>query len=144
MIVRKSQAEWKGDLKTGAGNIAFGSGAYTGPYSFQSRFESGTGTNPEELVAAAHAGCFSMAFSFALQLAGLTPTRVHTTAAVKLEPAAGGGFSITAIDLVTEGVVPGIADEQFQAIAADAKVNCPISKALAAVPISLRATLVAE
>jgi osmotically inducible protein OsmC len=69
---------------------------------------------------------------------------VHTTAAVKLEPAAGGGFSITAIDLVTEGVVPGIADEQFQAIAADAKVNCPISKALSAVPISLRATLVAE
>ena len=144
MIVRKSQAEWKGGLKAGAGNIAFGSGAYSGPYSFQSRFESGTGTNPEELIAAAHAGCFSMAFSFALETAGLKPTRVHTTAAVKLEPAAGGGFSITAIDLVTEGVVPGIADEQFQAIAAEAKVNCPVSKALSSVPISLRATLVSE
>jgi len=143
MIVRKSQAEWKGDLKTGAGSIAFGSGAYTGPYSFQSRFESGTGTNPEELIAAAHSGCFSMAFSFALQLAGFTATRVHTTAAVKLEPAPGGGFAITGIDLVTEGVVPGISDEQFQAIAADAKANCPISKALAAVPISLRSSLVA-
>lgn len=144
MIIRKSKAEWKGDLKTGAGSIAFGSGAYTGPYSFQSRFESGTGTNPEELIAAAHSGCYSMAFSFALQLAGLAPQRVHTTASVKLEPAAGGGFSITAIDLVTEAVVPGIADEQFQAIAADAKENCPVSKALAAVPISLRATLVSE
>jgi osmotically inducible protein OsmC len=144
MIVRKSQAEWKGDLKTGAGSIAFGSGAYTGPYSFQSRFESGTGTNPEELIAAAHSGCFSMAFSFALQLAGLTPTRVHTTASVKLEPAPGGGFAITGIDLVTEGVVPGIEDTQFQAIAADAKANCPVSKALASVPISLRATLVTE
>lgn len=144
MIVRKSKAEWLGDLKTGGGSIAFGSGAYTGPYSFQSRFESGAGTNPEELVAAAHAGCYSMAFSYALTLAGYAPQKVHTTAAVKLEPAAGGGFSITAIELVMEAVVPGIADEQFQAIAADAKANCPISKALAAVPISLVATLVTE
>jgi len=144
MIVRKSNAEWLGDLKTGAGSITFGSGAYTGPYSFQSRFESGTGTNPEELLAAAHAGCYSMAFSFALTLAGYAPKKVHSTAAVKLEPAAGGGFSITAIDLVMEAVVPAIEDEQFQAIAADAEVNCPISKALAAVPISLRATLVPE
>lgn len=144
MIVRKSKAEWKGDLKTGTGTVSFGSRAYSGPYSFQSRFESGTGTNPEELVAAAHASCFSMAFSFALQSAGFTATRVHTTAAVKLEPAAGGGFLISAIDLVTEGVAPGIANEQFQTIAADAKANCPISKALAAVPISLWATLVDE
>jgi osmotically inducible protein OsmC len=144
MIVRKSKAEWKGDLKTGAGSVAFGSGAYTGPYSFQSRFESGTGTNPEELIAAAHAGCFSMAFSFAMELAGLKPTRVHTTASVKLEPAPGGGFVITGIDLVTEGVVPGIEDAQFQTIAEEAKNGCPVSKALASVPISLRATLVAE
>lgn len=144
MILRKSKAEWHGDLKTGAGSVALGSGAYSGPFSFQSRFESGTGTNPEELIAAAHAGCFSMALSFALTLAGVASKQVHTSATVKLEPAAGGGFSITAIDLVTEAVVPGIADEQFQAIAADAKANCPVSKALAAVPISLRATLVSE
>ncbi len=142
MIVRKSKAEWRGDLKTGAGSVAFGSGAYSGPYSFQSRFESGTGTNPEELVAAAHAGCFSMAFSFALTLAGFTAERVNSTAAVKLEPAPGGGFSITGIELVMEGVVPGIDEAQFQAIAADAKANCPISKALAAVPITLIATLI--
>jgi len=144
MIIRKSNAEWLGDLKTGAGSITFGSGAYTGPYSFQSRFESDAGTNPEELLAAAHSGCYSMAFSFALTLSGYAPQRVHTTAAVKLEPAAGGGFSITAIDLVMEAVVPAIEDEQFQAIAAEAKVNCPISKAVAAVPVSLRATLVKE
>ena len=144
MIVRKSNAEWLGDLKTGTGSVALGSGAYTGPYSFQSRFESGTGTNPEELLAAAHAGCFSMAFAFALTLSGYAPQRVHSTAAVKLEPAAGGGFSITGIDLVTEAVVPAIENEQFQAIAADAKTSCPLSKALAAVPISLRATLVTE
>ncbi|MFN0104655.1 MAG: OsmC family protein [Bryobacteraceae bacterium] len=144
MIVRKSNAEWLGDLKSGSGSITLGSGAYTGPYSFQSRFESGTGTNPEELIAAAHAGCFSMAFSLALTLAGLAPQRVHSTAAVKLEPSPGGGFSITGIDLVTEAVIPGVEDAQFQAIAADAKANCPVSKALAAVPISLRATLVSE
>lgn len=144
MIVRKSNAEWLGDLKAGSGTIALGSGAYTGPYSFQSRFESGTGTNPEELLAGAHAGCFSMAFSLALTIAGYAPKKVHTTASVKLEPSAGGGFGITAIDLVMEAVVPEITDEQFQTIAADAKATCPISKALAAVPISLRATLVAE
>jgi osmotically inducible protein OsmC len=144
MIVRKSNAEWRGDLKTGAGTVALGSGAYTGPYSFQSRFESGTGTNPEELIAAAHAGCYSMAFSFAISLAGYAPERAHTTASVKLEPAVGGGFAITGIDLVMEAVIPKIEDTQFQAIAADAKANCPVSKALASVPISLRATLVTE
>ncbi|MBI2687766.1 MAG: OsmC family protein [Acidobacteria bacterium] len=143
MIVRKSNAEWRGDLKGGSGDISFGSGAYKGPYSFQSRFESGTGTNPEELIAAAHAGCFSMAFSHAMASAGLKPQRVHTTASVKLEPVP-GGFSITGIDLVTEAVVPGVEDAQFQTIAGEAKAGCPVSKALAAVPISLRATLVAE
>ncbi|HEU0123377.1 MAG TPA: OsmC family protein [Bryobacteraceae bacterium] len=143
MIIRKSKAEWKGDLKTGAGNIEFGSGAYNGPYSFNSRFADGTGTNPEELIAAAHSGCFSMAFSLALQIAGYVATRIHTTASVNLEPS-GGGFAITGIDLVNESVIPGISDEQFQVIAADAKANCPVSKALSAVPISLRATLVAE
>jgi len=144
MIVRKSQAEWLGDLKSGGGTITFGSGAYSGPYSFKSRFEDGTGTNPEELIAAAHSGCFSMAFSLALTMAGYSPAKVHTTASVKLEPSPGGGFGITAIDLITEAVIPGILDEQFQKIAEDAKATCPISKALAAVPISLRATLVPE
>jgi len=144
MIVRKAKAQWLGDLKTGAGSIAFGSGAYTGPYSFQSRFESGTGTNPEELIAAAHAGCFSMAFSFSLQLAGFAPQRVNTSAAVKLEPAPGGGFSITGIELTTDAVIPGIDEAQFQQIAGDAKANCPISKALAAVPITLNAVLATE
>ncbi|MBL8240012.1 MAG: OsmC family protein [Bryobacterales bacterium] len=143
-MVRKSNAEWRGDLKTGAGTVALGSGAYSGPYSFQSRFESGTGTNPEELIAAAHAGCYSMAFSFAISLAGFAPKRAHTVASVKLEPAAGGGFAITGIELVMEAVIPAIEEAQFQAIAADAKANCPVSKALAAVPISLRATLVSE
>jgi osmotically inducible protein OsmC len=143
MIVRKSNAEWRGDLKSGAGTMTLGSGAYTGPYSFQSRFESGTGTNPEELIAAAHAGCYSMAFSFALTQAGFAPQRVHSTAAVTLEPVA-GGFGITGIALVMEAVIPGIEDEQFQAIAADAKANCPVSKALAAVPITLDARLVTE
>ena len=143
MIIRKSNAEWLGDLKSGTGSVALGSGAFTGPYSFGSRFESGTGTNPEELVAAAHAGCYSMAFSHALASAGFTPKRVATTASVKLEAVA-GGFAITGIELVMEAAVSNIDEAQFQTIAAEAKVGCPVSKALAAVPISLRATLVTE
>ena len=143
MIVRKSNAEWLGDLKSGTGSVALGSGAFAGPYSFQSRFESGTGTNPEDLVAAAHAGCYSMAFSHALASAGFTPKRVATTASVKLEAVA-GGFAITGIELVMAAAVPNIDETQFQTIAAEAKVGCPVSKALAAVPISLRATLATE
>jgi osmotically inducible protein OsmC len=143
MIVRKSNAEWRGDLKSGDGSIELGSGAYSGPYSFLSRFENGTGTNPEELIAAAHAACFSMAFSLALTQAGYTPVRVHSTASVNLDKVA-GGFAITGIDLVTEAAIPKIEDEQFQVIAQDAKTNCPVSKALSALPISLRATLVEE
>lgn len=142
MIIRKSSAEWRGDLKSGAGDIALGSGAYNGPYSFQSRFESGTGTNPEELIAAAHAGCFSMAFSHALSQSGFTAASVRTTAAVKLEPAP-GGFAITGIHLEMTASIPGIAEAQFQEIAAAAKAGCPVSKALAAVPITLAATLAA-
>lgn len=140
MIIRKSSAEWRGDLKSGAGDIALGSGAYNGPYSFQSRFESGTGTNPEELIAAAHAGCFAMAFSHALTQAGFTAASVRTTAAVRLEPAP-GGFAITGIHLEMTASIPGIAEAQFQEIAAAAKAGCPVSKALAAVPITLAATL---
>src|SRR5947209_20225781 len=109
MITRHSEAEWLGDLMKGRGSVKLGSGAYDGPYSYKSRFESGTGTNPEELIAAAHAGCFSMALSAALTGAGHPPTRIHTTAGVSLEQA-GGAFTITRIDLETEGEVPGIDD----------------------------------
>jgi osmotically inducible protein OsmC len=121
--------------------MRFGSGAYEGQYSFASRFEEGTGTNPEELIAAAHAGCFSMALSGGLSRAGHPPTRVHTTARVHLEKG-DAGFSITAIDLDTEAEVPGIDDATFQEQAATAKAGCPVSRALAAVEIRLDARLV--
>ena len=140
MITRKSEAEWRGGLKDGAGKIKFGSGVYEGPYNFSSRFEDGAATNPEELMAASHAGCFSMAFSLFLGMANFTATRIHTTAAVKLEQV-GGGFDITHIQLTMEAEIPGIANEQFQELAKQAKENCPISKALKAVPIDLTATL---
>jgi osmotically inducible protein OsmC len=126
MMTRRSEAEWKGDLKSGQGQIKLGSHAYEGPYGFKSRFESGPGTNPEELIAAAHSGCFSMALSAELSGAGHVPTRVHTVAAVVLEPD-GPGFTITRIELETEAEIPGIDDSTFQAIAASAKANCPVS-----------------
>ena len=140
MPTRNAEAEWGGDLKSGKGTVKLGSGAYSGPYSFQSRFESGTGTNPEELVAAAHAGCFSMAFSNELSKAGFVPTKVHTTAKVHLEQGA-GGFSIPRIDLVCEASVPNIDAAKFAEIADGAKKNCPISKLLTAA-IHLDAKLV--
>ncbi len=140
MITRRSEAEWRGGLKDGAGKIKFGSGAYEGPYNFSSRFEGGAATNPEELMAASHAGCFSMAFSLFLGMANFTATRIHTTAAVKLEQGS-GGFDITHIQLTMEAVIPGITEGQFQELAKQAKENCPISKALASVPIDLAATL---
>lgn len=142
MPVRASSAQWQGDLKSGQGTMRLGSGTYEGAYSFPSRFESGKGTNPEELIAAAHAGCFSMAFSMILGNAGFTPTRIDTTAKVHLEPK-DGGFAITRIDLVTEAVVPGIDAETFQTQATVAKENCPVSKVLAGASISLEAKLVA-
>jgi osmotically inducible protein OsmC len=120
--------------------MRLGGGAFEGPYSFVSRFEDGAGTNPEELIAAAHAGCFSMALSAALGKAGHDPTSVETTAAVDLEKG-DAGFSIARITLTTNAVVPGIDDAQFQQIAADAKANCPVSRALAGVDIVLNATL---
>jgi lipoyl-dependent peroxiredoxin len=129
MPVRKADAEWKGDLKSGSGRMSFGSGAFDGAYSFSSRFEEGTGTNPEELIAAAHAGCFSMAFSNILASNGHVPTRVHTTASVRLEKTE-SGFAVSRIDLVTEGAVPGIDESEFKKHAEAAKENCPISKLL--------------
>lgn len=140
MITRHSEAEWVGDLKAGHGTVKLGGGTYEGPYSFRSRFESGTGTNPEELIAAAHSGCYSMALSAALSGAGHPPTRVHTTAAVKLEQD-GAGFTITGIDLEAEAEVPGIDDAKFQTFAEEAKKGCPVSKALAGPKITLKAKL---
>jgi len=138
---RSAEARWTGDLKTGLGHVRLGSGAFEGPYSFMSRFESGSGTNPEELLGAAHAGCFSMALSLALSKAGHTPTRVTTTATVHLSNT-GGGFAITGIDLVTRGQVPGISAAEFQRLAEETKVGCIVSRALAAVPMTLDAQLV--
>jgi osmotically inducible protein OsmC len=141
MPVRSSDAQWEGDLQSGKGTMRFGGGAYEGQYSFASRFESGTGTNPEELIAAAHAGCFSMALSGGLSRAGHPPNRVHTTAKVHLEKG-DAGFGISTIELETEAEVPGIDDAAFQEAAAAAKSGCPVSKALAAVDIKLNARLV--
>ncbi|MGC9667138.1 OsmC family protein [Planosporangium sp. 12N6] len=141
MPTRTSSARWQGTLKDGAGSMALGSGAFEGPFSFPSRFENGTGTNPEELIAAAHAGCFSMAFSNILSQAGHVPTSVDTKASVHLEKT-DTGFGITRIDLVTRGHVPGIDNAEFQKLAEQAKANCPVSKALSAVDITLDAALV--
>jgi osmotically inducible protein OsmC len=142
MPVRTADAEWTGTLQDGSGHMRFGQGAFDGAYSFSSRFEEGTGTNPEELIAAAHAGCFSMKFSGDLGKAGFTPDRVATTARVHIEKG-DAGFSITRIQLQTEAEVPGIDDARFQEIAEEAKRTCPVSQALAAVSeIDLTAKLV--
>jgi osmotically inducible protein OsmC len=140
-ITRSATAEWKGSLKEGQGHMDLQSGAYKGPYSFQSRFESGAGTNPEELIGAAHAGCFSMALSGRLTAAGHAPQRIATTAKVNLEKL-DAGWRFTGIELNTEVEATGIADADFQKLAADAKANCPVSAALSAVPITLNAKLI--
>jgi len=141
MPTRKAEAQWEGNLAEGQGNLKVGSGAFEGPYSFKSRFEEGqSATNPEELIGAAHAGCFTMALVAALSRAGHKPTRIHTTAQVKLEKV-GDAFSITKIDLDTEAEIPGIDDATFQQFARDAKQNCPVSKALAGTEIALTARL---
>jgi osmotically inducible protein OsmC len=140
MSVRAAHARWEGDLRQGKGSMRLGSGAFEGQYSFASRFEEGTGTNPEELIGAAHAGCFSMAFSNMLAEAGHVPTRIETKARVHLEPV-DGKPTISRIELETEGDVPGIDDTTFQDVAQRAKAGCPVSRALAAVEISLRARL---
>src|SRR5881628_3175004 len=127
MPTRKAEAEWKGNLAEGSGRLRVGSGAFDGPYSFKSRFEEGqSATNPEELIGAAHAGCFTMALVAQLSRAGVTPKRVHTNASVKLEKV-GEAFAITRIDLETEAELPGVDDATFQKHALDAKQNCPVS-----------------
>jgi len=138
MAVRSSSAEWKGSLKAGAGTMKLGSGAYEGPFTFASRFESGRGTNPEELIGAAHAGCYSMFLAALLGNAGLTPTRIQTTAKVHL----GEGPTITLIELNTEAEVPNLSEAAFLQHAETAKKNCPVSKALAGPEIKLNARLV--
>ncbi len=140
MPVRKANAVWNGGIMDGNGQMKLGSGAFEGAYSFKSRMEEGTGTNPEELIGAAHAGCFSMAFSAALGKAGFSPTSIHTTAAVRFDKQ-GEGFAITRIDLTTEADIPEIDEIRFQELANVAKENCPVSKALAGTEIHLQATL---
>jgi osmotically inducible protein OsmC len=140
MPERTSSAVWNGDLQQGQGTMKIGSGAWEGPYSFKSRFEDGKGTNPEELIAAAHAGCFSMALSAALSKAGHPPTRVATTAKVGLEKG-GDGFRIPNIHLTTQAKVAGIDDAAFQKFAEEAKRNCPVSKVLSGAEITLDAKL---
>lgn len=140
MPVRTAEAEWKGNLIDGSGQVTLGSGAFTGPYSFRSRMQEGAGTNPEELIGAAHAGCFSMALSAQLTQAGFPPERVHTSAKVHFEKQ-GEGFAIPRIELVTEAAVPRIDDAKFQQLATAAKEGCPVSKALAGVEIQLQAKL---
>jgi osmotically inducible protein OsmC len=141
MPTRNADATWEGNLKDGKGVMRLGGGAYEGPFSFASRFEQGKGTNPEELIAAAHAGCFSMALSHGLAQAGFTPKRVQTTAKVHLEKLP-DGFGIPRIELSTEAEVPGISDKVFHEQAENAKKNCPVSKLLKAAEISLNARLV--
>jgi osmotically inducible protein OsmC len=141
MAIRTAKAEWNGNITEGKGTMALGSGAFKGQYSFQSRFEEAAGTNPEELIAAAHAGCFSMALSGQLTRAGFPPQRIATTANVQLLKQ-DAGFAITEIQLDTEATVPGIDNAKFQELAGNAKSGCPVSKALSAVPIKLNARLV--
>ncbi len=130
-------AQWNGDLKSGQGTVKVESGAFDTQYSYKSRFEEGTGTNPEELIGAAHAGCYSMALANMLAEAGHTPESVQTTAKVKME-----GLKIIEVTLQTQGSVPGIDQAEFEKYAEDAKKNCPVSQALAALEIKLDAKLV--
>lgn len=142
MPQRKASATWDGGLKSGKGRMKVGKTGYEGPYSFTSRFEEGAGTNPEELIAAAHAGCFSMALSADLEGAGHKPDSVSTVASVTIEPQ-GGGFAITRIDLDATVRVPGIDEATLRKIAEGTKTGCPVSKALKSVPINLKVKLTA-
>jgi lipoyl-dependent peroxiredoxin len=140
MPTRNAHAEWNGSITDGSGTMAFGSGAFEGAYSFSSRMEEGTGTNPEELIGAAHAGCFSMALSVALGEAGHPPESISTDAQVRFGKE-GEGWAIQGVELTTRARVPGIDEETFRQAAEAAKEGCPVSKALAGTEISLDATL---
>jgi len=138
MAIRTSSAEWKGTLKEGAGTMKLGSGAYEGPFTFASRFENDRGTNPEELIGAAHAGCFSMFLAGLLTGAGFVPERIATTAKVHL----GAGPTITLIELDLQAEVPNLTEADLQKHADEAKKNCPVSKALAGPEVRLHVRLV--
>lgn len=137
MVIRNSSAVWEGNLINGKGQMRLGSGAFEGSFSRASRFEDGPGTNPEELIGAAHAGCFSMFLSAILSKAGHVPTQINTVASVHLDD----GPKITMIELATTGIVPGINESTFIEFAEQAKKNCPVSQALASVEIKLTAKL---
>lgn len=144
MPTTKADASWKGSLKDGQGTMSLASGAYTGPFSFVSRFERGagpeTGTNPEELLAAAHAGCFSMALSGRLTTAGHVPTSISTTAAITMERV-DGAMTISKSHLVTRVAAPGLDDATLQEHVKAAADSCPVSRALAGVAVTVEATL---
>lgn len=141
MLIRKADAQWKGNLTEGSGKLTVGSGAVDLPYSLKSRLQDGqSATNPEELLGAAHAGCFTMALVAQLSGAGFKLADIHTGAKVAFEKI-GEGFAITRIDLDTSADVPGIDEAAFQTFVEDAKQNCPLSKALAAVEIRVKAML---
>jgi len=139
MAIRNAYAEWRGTLKEGAGQLKLGSGVFEGAYSFASRFEEAPGTNPEELIGAALAGCYTMFLSSLISKAGFIPEHIATTARVHLE----AGPTITRIELTTQAKVPGLAEAAFQEHVSAAKANCPVSKALASVTITVDAKLVA-
>lgn len=142
MAVRFANAEWNGNLQEGQGKMRLGTGSYEGRYTYKSRFEEGPGTNPEELIAAAHAGCFTMAFASGLSKAGFTPTSLKTRADVTMEKV-DNRDTITKIQLTTEAQVPNIDEKKFQEIGEGAKKNCPISRALnPTIQVSLSAKLV--
>jgi len=141
MAIRYAEATWEGNLKAGKGSMRFGSGAFEGAYSFTSRFEDGPGTNPEELIGAAHAGCFSMALSADLEKAGYSAKRIDTKATVHLGKI-DNKTRITNIDLHTQAEVPGISNEEFKRIAEGTKTGCPVSAALASTVINLEAHLI--
>ena len=139
MPVRKAEAVWTGSLREGRGEVALESGAFRGPYTFKSRFEDGPGTNPEELIGAAHAACFSMAFSLMLGNNDLKADYIRTTAEVSLEKV-GEGFAITSSELTVHAKIPGADQATFERIANEAKAGCPVSKVLNA-KITMQATL---
>ncbi len=140
-MIQTAHAEWRGTVREGTGLISLGSGSFSGGYSYPSRFESGAGTNPEELLAASHAGCFSMALASTLVRAGFTPVLVETKAAAHLEKV-GERFAITRIELTTAVQCPDLDEAGLDQFGNSAKINCPISKALAGTEIVLSARLI--
>jgi osmotically inducible protein OsmC len=144
MTTRSGSAEWRGDVQTGSGTVTVGDGVFSGPYSYDSRFGEGRGTNPEQLIAAAHASCFTMALSSILSSGGHTPEALRTNARIQLR-IVDGSPTLARVELVTEGDVPSIDEKAFQRAAEEAKAICPVSRALAGIPeIVLTARLVEQ